>query len=76
MYKICGKHVGCPWEDIDECETREEARLLLCKYMLALGTGWHFTIKKVGAQLNWSASMEKGRASAQMRKSSTMTANC
>lgn len=50
MYKICGKHVGCSWEDIDECETREEARLLLCKYMLALGTGWHFTIKKVGAQ--------------------------
>lgn len=49
MYKIRGKYVGRPWEDIDECETREEARHLLCKYMLALGTGWYFTIKRVSA---------------------------
>ena len=45
MYVIRGKYTGCPWENIDEFETREEAERMLDEYIMAYGAGWRFAIK-------------------------------
>ena len=48
MYKIRGKYIGCPLEDIDEFDTREEALLMLSEYRMAYRPERKLTIMKVG----------------------------
>ena len=45
IYVIRGKYPGCPWEDIDEADTRDEAQRLLGEYQTAYGPEWSLTIK-------------------------------
>ena len=45
VYVIRGKYPGCPWEDIDEADTRAEAQRLLGEYQMAYGPEWSLTIK-------------------------------
>ena len=49
VYKIRGKYPGCPWEDIDEFDTKEEAQAMLSEYRMAYGPEWRLCIKKEGA---------------------------
>ena len=46
VYKIRGKYHGCPWEDIDEFDTKEEAQAMLSEYRMAYGPEWRLCIKK------------------------------
>lgn len=46
MYIIRGKYERCPWEQIDEFDTKEEAESMLKEYRLAFGSGWLLEIKK------------------------------
>ena len=48
MYVIRGKYTGCPWEDVDSFETREEAVKMLAEYRMAFGADCVLTIKKRG----------------------------
>lgn len=50
MYKIRGKYIGCPREDIDEFDTREEALLMLSQYRIDYGPYWMFSLRKVGVK--------------------------
>lgn len=44
VYKIIGRYAG-QTEEVDEAETRKEARYLLNEYRLAFGAGWSLWIK-------------------------------
>ncbi len=44
-YVIRGKYPGCPWEDIDQFDTRPEAEKMLKEYRLAYGPEWTLVIK-------------------------------
>lgn len=44
MFVIRGKYVGCPWEDIDEFDTKAEATKMLSEYRMAYGAGWSLTV--------------------------------
>lgn len=46
MYKIWGKYLDHPWEEIDEAETEKSANYLLGEYTLAYGRGWKLEIRK------------------------------
>lgn len=47
MYEIRGKYPGCPWETIDEANTKQEAACLLAEYRMAYGPEWRLCMKKV-----------------------------
>ncbi len=45
VYVIRGKYPGCPWEDVDEFDTRVEAEKMLKEYRTAYGPEWSLVIK-------------------------------